>query len=126
MVATRWPTPNRGIYNFGCIFHYSYLLMLRMTPRSINSNSVIEVYLYTCIQVPCKRLEMSAAENLEEFCSDFPVVAFIGTPKLIDLQRPYEVDKGVQLVCKYLKRFDTSQIDVLCRGIVDSSLNVTI
>lgn len=69
------------------------------------------------MQVPCRKVEMSADENLQEFLNDFPVVAFIGTPKLIDSQQPYEVDSGVQLVCKYLKRLDTNKIDILCKGI---------
>lgn len=65
---------------------------------------------------------MTADENLQEFLTDFPVVAFIGNPKLIDLQQLYEVDSGVQLVCKYLKRFDTNKIDILYRGINTVSL----
>ena len=50
--------------------------------------------------------------------NEFPVSALVGTPKLIDSAQPFKVDEGVQLVCKYLKRFDTDNIDVTFRGIL--------
>ena len=64
------------------------------------------------VQVPCRQAGVSSEENLEKFKNEFPVVSFIGTPKLLDSTQPFKVDDGVQLVCKYLKRFDTNRIDV--------------
>ena len=64
------------------------------------------------MQIPCRQAGISCEENLEKFKNEFPVIGFIGTPKLIDSTRPFKVDDGVQLVCKYLKRFDTNKIDV--------------
>ena len=66
----------------------------------------------TFMQIPCRQAGMSPEENLEKFKNEFPVVAFIGISKLLDSTQPFKVDNGVQLVCKYLKRFDTNKINV--------------
>ena len=66
--------------------------------------------------MPCTNVDTSAEQALYDFKNQFPVAGFIGTPKLIDSNRPFKVDCGVQLVCKYLKRFDTNKIDITVRG----------
>ena len=55
-------------------------------------------------------------QSLQAFKKDFPVFEFVGTQKLIDAKLPYDTDSGVQLVCKYLKKLDNRQIDVLVKG----------
>ena len=68
--------------------------------------------MFYIMQVPCRTAGISAEQNMKEFLNEFPVVDFIGTQKLIDSTRPFKVDDGVQLVCKYLKRFDTKKINL--------------
>ena len=69
-------------------------------------------------QVPCRKSHLTAQQHLEEFKKDFPVAASVGTPKIIDSTTPFKIDGGVQLVCKYLKRFHNNNIDITLPGIL--------
>ena len=71
---------------------------------------------------------MSPGEALKQFCCEVPVLGLIGTQHMIPRDKPYSVDKDVQLVCKYLKALSiggTKGIDKLFREseIVVKSLN---
>ena len=44
--------------------------------------------------------------SLKQFCDEVPVLALIGEKHPIYMDEPYSIDKDVQLVCKYLRRFD--------------------
>ncbi len=58
---------------------------------------------------------MSAEDALEHFKNEIPTLGLLGTPHLIDTNRDYSIDDDVQLVCKYLKAYDTKKIDTLYR-----------
>lgn len=51
---------------------------------------------------------------MDVFFTEVPVLQLIGSTKLIDHSIPYDVDEDVQLVCKYLRAYDTKEIDRLC------------
>lgn len=48
---------------------------------------------------------MTAEMSLKEFFEDVPALGLLGTPHMIYPTRPFEVDRDVQLVCKYLKQY---------------------
>ena len=61
-------------------------------------------------QVPA-RSSSCVDKFLEEFRSEIPIFKLLGTTKLIQSDAQYSVDSGkksgVQLVCKYLKAYET-------------------
>ena len=54
-------------------------------------------------------------KNLDLFYREVPVLKLLGTPRHIDSDIPYDVDKDVQLVCKYLQAYRSNSIDRLYR-----------
>ncbi len=56
---------------------------------------------------------MSAEDALEYFKNEIPTLGLLGSPVLIDTNRDYSIDDDVQLVCKYLKAYDSKKIDRL-------------
>jgi len=57
---------------------------------------------YTHAQVPSCH-SMIPEKALEHFQQELPALGLLGTPHYILQDKPYCVDKDVQLVCKYLK-----------------------
>ena len=47
------------------------------------------------------------------FKEEIPALGLLGTPKYIDPDCHYTIDKDVQLVCKYLRANDSGVIDTL-------------
>lgn len=62
------------------------------------------------MQVPSQG-EKLAAENLDMFYHDLPVLQLLSSSKYIDPDAPYDVDSDVQLVCKYLQAYKRGKID---------------
>ena len=65
-------------------------------------------------QVPSRNLSSNADVFLEEFRSEIPIFKLLGTPKQVESTAQYSdlSDPGVQLVCKYLKAYDTETFGV--------------
>ncbi len=61
--------------------------------------------------------ELSEHDFLLHFKEEIPALGFLGTPRHIDPGCDYRVDKDVQLVCKYLKAYDSGAIDMLYKEI---------
>ena len=59
--------------------------------------------------MPSRNLSSNADVFLEEFRSEIPIFKLLGTPKQVESTAQYSdlSDPGVQLVCKYLKAYDT-------------------
>lgn len=58
------------------------------------------------MQVPVTNSNMEIQDNFKEFQILFPVLTLFGEQVIVG-DEPYDVDEEVQLVCKYLKAFDT-------------------
>ena len=61
------------------------------------------------LQVPSRNSSSNADDFLEEFLSEIPILKLLGTPKLVESTAQY-IDVShpdVQLVCKYLKAYET-------------------
>ena len=56
---------------------------------------------------------MSAEDALEHFRKEIPTLGLLGSPHLIDSNCEYSIDDDVQLVCQYLKAYDSKKIDTL-------------
>ena len=54
-------------------------------------------------------------EFLKRFCEDVPALALLGSPILIESDSSYDIDDDVQLICKYLRAYDTGEINRLYR-----------
>lgn len=50
---------------------------------------------------------MTPAEALSHFQEELPALGLVGAPHPILPETPYAVDPEVQLVCKYLKAYQT-------------------
>ena len=48
---------------------------------------------------------MNAEMSLKEFVEDVPALGLLGTPHMIYPNSPFDVDRDVQLVCKYLRQY---------------------
>ena len=55
----------------------------------------------------------SEHDFLIHFKEEIPALGLLGTPQHIDPGCDYSVDKDVQLVCKYLRVYDSEAIDTL-------------
>ncbi len=66
-------------------------------------------------QVPCRALAGKSPEQdfLIHFKEEIPALGLLGTSQHIDPGCDYSVDKDVQLVCKYLKAYDSGAINTL-------------
>ena len=70
---------------------------------------------YFVVQVPSRNTKGDPLENLEQFKTEVPVLGLLGTPVPIEHTSKFTITGDVQLVCKYLKAFETEQIDRLYR-----------
>ena len=59
------------------------------------------------IEVPSRDLKLSAANNLKQFCEEIPTLWLIASAHFVHQERPCAVDSDVQLVCKYLRAYET-------------------
>lgn len=57
------------------------------------------------VEVPCQTGATSPIDSLVQFKNDFPALALLGDPVLIEHNTQYRIDEDVQLVCKYLKAY---------------------
>ena len=57
------------------------------------------------VEVPCQTGATSPNDSLVQFKNDFPALALVGDPVLIEHNAQYRIDEDVQLVCKYLKAY---------------------
>ncbi len=55
----------------------------------------------------------SESNFLTHFKEEIPALGLLGTPQHIGPGCDYSVDEDVQLVCKYLKAYDSEAIDTL-------------
>ena len=67
------------------------------------------------VQVPSRNTAGDPLENLERFKKEVPVLDLLGTPVAIKHTSKFSITGDVQLVCKYLKAFQTKRIDKLYR-----------
>lgn len=58
------------------------------------------------MQVPVTNSNIEIQDNFKEFQILLPVLTLFGEHVIVG-DEPYDVDEEVQLVCKYLKAFDT-------------------
>ena len=63
-------------------------------------------------QVP-SRSSMTPDKDLECFKEEVPALGLLGNPCYIDPHCPYTVDDDVQLVCTYLRAYDSGNINML-------------
>ena len=62
---------------------------------------------------------MSPEEALKHFKEEVPTLGLLGSSHLIDSTCDYSIDDDVQLVCKYLKAYESKKINTLYKeGIV--------
>ena len=73
------------------------------------------VFFYFVVQVPSRNTAGDPLENLEQFKTEVPVLGLLGTPVAIEHTSKFSLTGDVQLVCKYLKAFETKLIDRLYR-----------
>ena len=102
----------------GKSFHFpanhSWKLFIEVS-YTITFASSIEC-LHTCVvQVPSRSTKGEYHENLEQFKTEVPVLGLLGTPVAIEHTSKFSITSDVQLVCKYLKAFETKRIDKLYR-----------
>jgi len=66
--------------------------------------------LQSCIQqVPARGLSSNPIDLLEDFLSEIPILRTLGTAEIVESTAQYSVKSNpdVQLVCKYLKAYET-------------------
>ena len=68
---------------------------------------------YYCLQVPSRTAAENPIENLNQFKTEVPVLGLLGTPVAIEHNSNFDITDDVQLVCKYLKAYETKRIDKL-------------
>ena len=65
------------------------------------------------VEVP-SQINMDDPEaSLKQFIEDVPALGMLGAPYIINSSTPYTVDEDVQLVCKYLRAYYSTEIDRL-------------
>ena len=79
------------------------------------SKLALSVYILCVVQVPSRSTTGDLRENLEQFKTEVPVLGLLGTPVAIEHTSKFSITSDVQLVCKYLKAFETKRIDKLYR-----------
>lgn len=67
------------------------------------------------MQIPSRSAEVDPLKNLEHFNTEMPVLGLLGTPVPIEHTSKFSITDEVQLVCKYLKAYETKKIDNLYR-----------
>jgi len=67
------------------------------------------------MQVPSRNAAGNPRENLEHFKVEMPVLSLLGTPVAIEHTSNFIIMHEAQLVCKYLKAYETKRIDKLYR-----------
>ena len=83
------------------------LICSKLALSMINTLSVV--------QVPSRNTIGGPRENLEQFKTEVPILSLLGTPVPIEHTSKFSITGDVQLVCKYLKAFETNMIDKLYR-----------
>ena len=58
---------------------------------------------------------MNALNDLQLFEKEVPVLGLLGTPVAIEPTSEFSITDEVQLVCKYLRAYETRRIDKLYR-----------
>ena len=66
-------------------------------------------------QIPSRNAGVYPFKDLEHFKIEVPVLGLLGTPVSIEHNSKFNVTDEVQLVCKYLKAYDSNRIDKLYR-----------
>ena len=66
-----------------------------------------------CLQVPSQNAAENPTENLKQFKTEVPVLGLLGTPVAVEHNSNFDITDDVQLVCKYLKAYETKRIDKL-------------
>ena len=102
----------------GKSFHFpanrSWKLFIEVS-YTITFASSIECVQTCVVQVPSRSTKGEYHENLEQFKTEVPVLGLLGTPVAIEHTSKFSITSDVQLVCKYLKAFETKRIDKLYR-----------
>ena len=72
-------------------------------------------YVIYAAQIPCRNAGVNPFKDLEHFKKEVPVLGLLGPPVAIEHNSKFYVTDEVQLVCKYLKAYDSKKIDKLYR-----------
>ena len=72
-------------------------------------------YILYIVQIPSRSAEVNPLTDLEHFKMEMPVLGLLGTPVAIEHTSKFSITDEVQLVCKYLRAYETKRIDVLYR-----------
>ena len=92
-------------------FHWSELLIWVVT---FCGNLGID-YVICVLQIPSRSTGVIPLNDLENFKTEVPVLGLLGTPVHIEHSSKFSISDEVQLVCKYLKAYETKRIDMLYR-----------
>jgi len=67
------------------------------------------------IEIPSRSAGVDPLEDLDHFKTEVPVLGLLGTPVPIERSSKFSITDEVQLVCKYLRAYETKRIDKLYR-----------
>ena len=101
------------LFSFLVVYHGQYML------RYVFNSETKFVHFKSCgyvfQQVPSRTVvgKSSAQDFLVHFKEEIPALGLLGTPHYIDTDYHYNIDKDVQLVCKYLRAYDSGVVDTL-------------
>ena len=90
-----------------CIINSVVKLLFTTTAIHHTLTILTSMTLFLYIQVPARHQTSHADELLKQFLVDIPVFDLVGDPHEVVATVPYAIDADVQLVCKYLKAYDT-------------------
>ena len=81
---------------------------------SIESEMYINCLIYV-LQIPSRNAGVNPLNDLDIFKIEVPVLGLLGAPVAIEHASKFSITDEVQLVCKYLKAYETRRIDKLYR-----------
>ena len=67
------------------------------------------------LQIPSRTAGVNPLNDLDIFKIEVPVLGLLGTPVTIEHTSKFSITDEVQLVCKYLRAYETKRIDMLYR-----------
>ena len=71
------------------------------------------VAIFTHIKVPNSDVGKTCEQTLKEFKQNFPTLSLLGTTHLVPESSPVDITEDIQLICKYMKAYDSGKIDTL-------------
>ena len=67
------------------------------------------------LQIPSRSAAVDPLKDLDHFKAEVPVLGLLGAPVPIEHSSKFSITHEVQLVCKYLRAYETKRIDKLHR-----------